>query len=161
MNEPIARAGTTSLARPWRPRAVITVAWLAIWFATLMTCAKVAESFMLKPNQVDGFAAMLGLVGVIWGGPIGFLLSSLVAKRTGGTWLFLAGAALTGLGTVAWLVGPRTGILGLPFRVLDVSVSSPIVQGLAFIAAALVLVRARARRKAEASAPETPSRESE
>ncbi|NOT31606.1 MAG: hypothetical protein HOP15_14260 [Planctomycetes bacterium] len=83
---------------------LLRIAWVALWCATLMACAEAAYAFYLQPNQVDGFAAMLGMVGVIWLAPIGFILSSLVAKKTGRTWPFLVGAPITGAGTVAGIL---------------------------------------------------------
>ena len=160
MKDPIERAefgspGPTSGAPSvtGAKRFLLGVAWFALWFATLMACAQAAYAFWLEPNEADGFGAMLGMLGLIWGGPIGFVLSSMVARKSGRTWPFFAGALLTGAGTVAWLLSDDWGIFGLPFRVIEVLLASPIVWGLGLIWAVVVLVRARAERKAKTSAP--------
>ena len=84
-------------------RALLALAWLAIWGALLMACAEVAFAWYITPSTSEGFTALLGMFGVLVLGPVGFLLSCLFA-RPGRAWPFLAGAVLTGIGTVPVLL---------------------------------------------------------
>ena len=70
----------------------------------MMSCAELAHSHYLQENQQEGFAGMLVLGGFFLLGPLGFVLSILVARRMRRAWPFLAGAAITGLGTVPLLL---------------------------------------------------------
>jgi hypothetical protein len=85
-------------------RALLGLAWLVIWSASLAGSAQLAYSFYLKPNQEEGFAAMLFFDGVMMLGPLGFMASILAAWYMHRLWPFLAGAVFTGVGTVAFLI---------------------------------------------------------
>lgn len=85
-------------------RLGLGLAWLVIWVMTLMVSAELVERFYLHQNQQEGFAASLVLMGVFMLGPLGFLASILTAQKTRRRWLFLVGAAVTGIGTVAFLL---------------------------------------------------------
>ena len=87
-------------------RMILGVAWLAIWSMTLMACVEATCTFYLEKNEQEGFAAMLGMFGILVLGPVGCLLSYLIAETTSRTGLFLAGAAITGIGTVPLILFP-------------------------------------------------------
>jgi hypothetical protein len=63
--------------------------------------AMLAVAFYLHKDQQEGFSAALGIFGVCMIGPFGFLASIVAAQMTKRRWPFLAGAAVTGIGTVA------------------------------------------------------------
>lgn len=84
----------------------LSLAWLVIWLVTWIASAGFASSRYLHQNEQEGFWAVLGIGGCFVFGPLGFLLSMLVARRTSRLWLFLAGAAITGIGTVDLVLFP-------------------------------------------------------
>jgi hypothetical protein len=83
---------------------VLGLAWIVIWIMTLAVSAELVDLYYLRPTEREGFAAMLGMMGVPAGGPLGLLLSSIIARKLRRPWLFLVGAPITGIGTVAFLV---------------------------------------------------------
>src|SRR5688572_29450050 len=73
-------------------RLAIGLTWLLLWGPSLVISTGLVEFYYLDPNERDGFAAMIGLLGVPFIGPLGFLVSLLAGWKAGRVWLFLLGA---------------------------------------------------------------------
>ena len=82
----------------------LVLAWIVLWGVTLAVSSELAERYYLRTTEQEGFAAMLGMTGVFVLAPSGFVVSILMARKTGRLWPFLAGAPVTGAGTVAFFL---------------------------------------------------------
>lgn len=80
------------------------LAWVLLWGTTLLLGAGILGFYYLDANEQDGFAAMVGLLGVPILGPLGFLVSLFAGWMAGRVWLFLAGAPVTGVATLGYFV---------------------------------------------------------
>lgn len=79
------------------------LAWILLWGTTLLLGAGILGFYYVGPNGQEGFAAMVGMLGVILG-PIGFLVSLFAGRIAGRVWLFLAGAPVTSVATLVYTV---------------------------------------------------------
>lgn len=80
------------------------LAWGLLWGTTLLLGVGILGFYYLDPNEQEGFAAMVGLLGVPILGPLGFLASLFAGRMARRVWLFLAGAPVTSVATLAYFV---------------------------------------------------------